>query len=209
MAFHSMIVFLTLPVAYESPTTPNKLGLGCSLFARRLLRESLRFLFFRVLRYFSSPTYQLDTLHVKLLWFESEGVTPFGHRRIEAFCQLPGDFRGLKTSFFGSYCLGIRYLLFANKLNLKFCYFWIRFEADSCDQIASLKMQVCSIHLSKNQLCWAMCQQAVTFKNEKSLVGGHWWTAPGSNRPPLHCKWSALPDELAALVLYVNEVGCR
>ncbi len=123
MAFHSMIVFLTLPVAYESPTTPNKLGLGCSLFARRLLRESLRFLFFRVLRYFSSPTYQLDTLHVKLLWFESEGVTPFGHRRIEAFCQLPGDFRGLKTSFFGSYCLGIRYLLFANKLNLKFCYF--------------------------------------------------------------------------------------
>ncbi len=37
-------------------------------------------------------------------------------------------------------------------------------------------------------------------------VRPHWWTRPESNRLPLPCKGSALPDELQALVLVLSYV---
>ena len=70
----------------------------------------MRFLFLRVLRYFSSPGY-LPANEGGISCDKAGWIVPFGHLWIKASCQLPRDFRGLETSFFGSYYLGIHYLL--------------------------------------------------------------------------------------------------
>ena len=69
-----------------------------SLFRFRspLLTESLRFLFLRVLRCFSSPgspRIPMDSVYVP--WFFTMGVSPFGNLRIEAHLQLPAAYRSL------------------------------------------------------------------------------------------------------------------
>ncbi len=53
----------------------------------------IRFLFLRVLRYFSSPGYPPAIGGVS--WLTPRGVTPFGHRRVIGFWLLTDDFRGL------------------------------------------------------------------------------------------------------------------
>ena len=77
------------------PYNPEqKFGLDCSLFARRLLRESLWFLFLRLLRYFSSAR-SPPWINSWIPTIADRGVSPFGHRRIIAFWELPDDFRTL------------------------------------------------------------------------------------------------------------------
>ncbi len=96
----------------------NKLWFGLLPVRSSLLRESLLISFFRLLRYFSSPTF----LHV---------LNGFGHtvsRKREGFlhseipgskrgCSLPEAYRKLPTSFFGSISQGILYTPVVNFFN--------------------------------------------------------------------------------------------
>lgn len=52
----------------------------------------LRFLFLRLLRYFSSAAYRI---HLKSEDHHKGEVSPFGHKRITASSQLPVHFRGV------------------------------------------------------------------------------------------------------------------
>ncbi len=54
----------------------------------------IRFLFLRVLRYFSSPGYQ-PMENPWLLAVTDKWVTPFGDRRVKGSWLLTDDFRGL------------------------------------------------------------------------------------------------------------------
>ena len=72
------------------PSTPGRKrpGLGCSRFARRYSGNRCLFLLLRVLRCFSSPG-SLSPAGVLL----AEGVSPFGHPRVNASLRLVGAFR--------------------------------------------------------------------------------------------------------------------
>ena len=56
-----------------------------------LLTESLRFLFLRVLRCFSSP----GLLSLRSDWSSTRRVAPFGHLRINSCVPIPAAFRSL------------------------------------------------------------------------------------------------------------------
>ena len=77
---------------------------GLIRFRSPLLTESLRFLFLRVLRCFSSPGLLLLRGDISSIC----RVAPFGHLRIIRVCQSR-SFSQLTTSFFASESLGIRH----------------------------------------------------------------------------------------------------
>ena len=79
---------------------------GLIRFRSPLLTESLRFLFLRVLRCFSSP----GLLSNKLEWhvFNMPGC-PIRTSRDQFVCANPPSFSQLTTSFFASESLGIRH----------------------------------------------------------------------------------------------------
>ena len=71
-------------------------GLGCSVFARRYLRNRVFFLFLRVLRCFSSPGSPPCVMDWRM---DDRGllcrVSPFRHLRIKGYLHLPAAFRSL------------------------------------------------------------------------------------------------------------------
>ena len=64
---------------------------GLIRFRSPLLTESLRFLFLRVLRCFSSP----GLLLLRGDWSSTSRVAPFGHLRINSCVPIPAAFRSL------------------------------------------------------------------------------------------------------------------
>ena len=64
---------------------------GLIRFRSPLLTESLRFLFLRVLRCFSSP----GLLSLRSDWSSTRRVAPFGHLRINSCVPIPAAFRSL------------------------------------------------------------------------------------------------------------------
>jgi hypothetical protein len=109
MVSYSTLFFYKKFSLMRDPTTP-KINLWFGLIpVRSSLTKGLSFDFF------SSAYLDISVQQVPSPLLESSGVqvftylgvSPFGHHRIIAFCQLPGDFRGLKTSFVGSNCQGI------------------------------------------------------------------------------------------------------
>ena len=64
---------------------------GLIRFRSPLLTESLRFLFLRVLRCFSSP----GLLLLRGDWSSTRRVAPFGHLRINSCVPIPAAFRSL------------------------------------------------------------------------------------------------------------------
>ena len=64
---------------------------GLIRFRSPLLTESLRFLFLRVLRCFSSP----GLLSLRSDWSSTRRVAPFGHLRINSCVPIPVAFRSL------------------------------------------------------------------------------------------------------------------
>lgn len=64
---------------------------GLIRFRSPLLTESLRFLFLRVLRCFSSP----GLLTLRCDWSSTSRVAPFGHLRINSCVPIPAAFRSL------------------------------------------------------------------------------------------------------------------
>jgi hypothetical protein len=64
---------------------------GLIRFRSPLLTESLRFLFLRVLRCFSSP----GLLPLRDDWSSTRRVAPFGHLRINSCVPIPAAFRSL------------------------------------------------------------------------------------------------------------------
>ncbi len=67
------------------------LAFGLIRFRSPLLTESLRFLFLRVLRCFSSP----GLLLLRGDWSSTSRVAPFGHLRINSCVPIPAAFRSL------------------------------------------------------------------------------------------------------------------
>lgn len=72
----------------------HKVDLGFSLFARRLLRESLTISFPPGTKIFQFPGFPSRQRRDDSASLQNR-ITPFGHHRIIAACQLLGDFRGL------------------------------------------------------------------------------------------------------------------
>ena len=64
-------------------------------FARRYSGNRVCFLFLRLLRCFSSPGLPSSAYSVGQMIFshDGEGVSPFGHLRIQAYLQLPEAYR--------------------------------------------------------------------------------------------------------------------
>ena len=92
----------TIQLAHSVPYTvlnpyPYRYGrFGLFRFRSPLLTESLRFLFLRVLRCFTSPGSLLATMDsLQDLQFFTAGVAPFGYPWIKAYLQLPIAFRSL------------------------------------------------------------------------------------------------------------------
>ena len=92
----------TIQLAYSVPYTvlnpyPYRYGrFGLFRFRSPLLTESLRFLFLRVLRCFTSPGSLPTTMDsLQDLRFFTAGVAPFGYLWIKAYLQLPTAFRSL------------------------------------------------------------------------------------------------------------------
>ena len=78
------------------------------------------FLFLRVLRCFSSPTYRSPILCVQIgaIRHNSYEVSPFGHLRIKAYLAAPRSFSQLIASFVGILRQGILYVRLSNFLRL-------------------------------------------------------------------------------------------
>ena len=81
---------------------------GLIRFRSPLLTESLRFLFLRVLRCFSSPGLLLSAIGGGWLVFNQPGC-PIRTSRDQFVCANPPSFSQLTTSFFASESLGIRH----------------------------------------------------------------------------------------------------
>src|SRR5438874_6075989 len=66
-------------------------------FRSPLLTESLRFLFLRLLRCFTSPGFAMFVLciHTNSIEYYLDQVTPFGHRRVKAYLPLSVAYRSL------------------------------------------------------------------------------------------------------------------
>ena len=87
-------------------------GLASSAFARHYSRNLGWFLFLSLLRCFSSggsPRIPMYSVYVP--WFFTMGVSPFGNPRIYCLFAAPRGLSQLVTSFFGSWCQGIRLVL--------------------------------------------------------------------------------------------------
>ena len=86
------------------------IGLASSPFAHHYSGNRGCFLFLWVLRCFTSPRY----LHLPYVFRQGRQaiklcqVSPFGHPRIEVWLPTPRGLSQAPTSFFGSWCQGIR-----------------------------------------------------------------------------------------------------
>ena len=71
------------------------MGLGCSAFARRYLRNRIRFLFLWLLRCFTSPGIARTELCIHSVVAECYfyWVTPFGDARVKAYLPLSVAYR--------------------------------------------------------------------------------------------------------------------
>jgi hypothetical protein len=89
---------LIVALSHRGPTTPRaSSGFGLFRFRSPLLTESLRFLFLRLLRCFTSPGIAPDELciHSPVMENYLHGVTPFGHARVKAYLPLSVPYRSL------------------------------------------------------------------------------------------------------------------
>jgi hypothetical protein len=110
------MIGLSRPFSYQNETDvsvlqPRLRRFGLFPFRSSLLRESLLISCFRLLRYFSSPTF----LHV-LNGFGhtvriNAWVSPFGDLRVTAWLSARRSLSQIPTSFFGCISQGIRYTL--------------------------------------------------------------------------------------------------
>jgi hypothetical protein len=80
-----------------NPAKINLDGLGYSAFARRYLRNRIRFLFLRLLRCFNSPgiTSSPYFIQMRMTADYDSRVFPFGNLRIKAYLPLPEAYRSL------------------------------------------------------------------------------------------------------------------
>ncbi len=87
-------------------------GFGLFPFRSSLLRESLLIFLFRLLRYFSSPTYlsKLNGFGLRVT-VKNGWVSPFGDPRIKACLLAPRGLSQASASFIGNISQGIRYTL--------------------------------------------------------------------------------------------------
>ena len=96
-SFPTLFIYDIASMLYvRNPNEVNFIGLACSAFARRYLRNRCFFLFLRLLRCFSSagsPHAAMDLPH------DDRGfhgrVSPFGHRRVTGYLLLSAAFRSL------------------------------------------------------------------------------------------------------------------
>ena len=92
----TILLALQVPYAVLNPIPYHYGWFGLFRFRSPLLTESLRFLFLRVLRCFTSPGSLLATMDsLQDLRFFTVGVAPFGNPWIEAYLQLPMAYRSL------------------------------------------------------------------------------------------------------------------
>ena len=80
-----------LRLFFPEHSSKHKKTFGLIRFRSPLLTESLRFLFLRVLRCFSSP----GLLLLRGDWSSTSRVAPFGHLRINSCVPIPAAFRSL------------------------------------------------------------------------------------------------------------------
>ena len=93
---HTIRLALQVPYAVLNPYPYHYGRFGLFRFRSPLLTESLRFLFLRVLRCFTSPGSLLAPMNsVQDLRFFTVGVAPFGDPWINAYLQLPTAYRSL------------------------------------------------------------------------------------------------------------------
>ena len=112
--FHSLHLTLTLPRSGSYNPESKLPGLGCSAFARRYLRNRIRFLFLRLLRCFTSPGIACSDAmnsHRRRSEYYPERVTPFGNPRVKAYLPLIRGLSQLITSFFAYWHQGIHHVL--------------------------------------------------------------------------------------------------
>jgi len=78
------------------------------------------FLFFKVLRCFSSPACRYPILWIQIgaTGHDSSEVSPFGHLRIKAYLAAPRSLSQLVASFVGIFRQGIHYVRLSNFLRL-------------------------------------------------------------------------------------------
>ena len=84
--------------AVPQPPAPKVRGLGCFLFARRYWGNHIRFLFLRVLRWFSSPGLAFPAyfkFEREIFRHNSESVSRFGNLRVKACLRLTEAYRCL------------------------------------------------------------------------------------------------------------------
>ena len=97
----------------HNPIRPKTNGLGSSPFARRYWENLFWFPFLRLLRCFSSPGSPhtpMNSVHVDSL-LQLPGF-PIRTSMDQCLLATPHGFSQLTTSFFGSWCQGIRPTLF-------------------------------------------------------------------------------------------------
>ena len=89
--FHTLNLIFSVP--HRGPTTPRaSSGFGLFRFRSPLLTESLRFLFLRLLRCFTSPGIALSPLYIQgeATRYDPGKVTPFGNLRVvKRICRSP------------------------------------------------------------------------------------------------------------------------
>ena len=129
---HAIRVCIVDRLCRPNPSSITTWGLAFSAFARHYSRNLGWFLFLSLLRCFSSggsPRIPMYSVYVP--WFFTMGVSPFGNPRIYCLFAAPRGLSQLVTSFFGSWCQGIRLVLlfawtFLNELaNSSFFVLWI------------------------------------------------------------------------------------
>ncbi len=94
--FHTLNLIVSVP--HRGPTTPRaSSGFGLFRFRSPLLTESLRFLFLRLLRCFTSPGIALPPLYIQggATRYDPGKVTPFGNLRVIACLPLSEAYRSL------------------------------------------------------------------------------------------------------------------
>ena len=99
----TILLALQVPYAVLNPIPYHYGWFGLFRFRSPLLTESLRFLFLRVLRCFTSPgSLPVPMDSVQDLRFFTVGVAPFGNLWIYRLFAAPHSLSQLVASFFGS-----------------------------------------------------------------------------------------------------------
>ena len=99
-------------VAVRNPHSISTLGLASFAFARHYSQNLGWFLFLPVLRCFSSRGSPRNAMYLRYVSrFFTVSVSTFGNLRIYRLFAAPRSLSQLITSFFGSWCQGIRLML--------------------------------------------------------------------------------------------------